>query len=134
MHSLVIDASVGVKWFLPEEHTDQATELLDGRSRLLVPTHFYAEVGNVLWKRVRSGGLSREEAQTVLGKLNEFSIRPYAVRPLLPSAFEIACQTDQTVYDCLYLALAIHHRSVAVTADRKLFNALSRTPLSAYIR
>jgi predicted nucleic acid-binding protein len=49
-------------------------------------------------------------------------------RPLLKPAFEIACQTDRTVYDCLYLALAIELGGKLVTADERLVNSLANGP------
>jgi predicted nucleic acid-binding protein len=44
---------------------------------------------------------------------------------LLKSAFGIATAFDRTVYDSLYLALAIHLNVHFVTADERLANALA---------
>ncbi len=50
--------------------------------------------------------------------------------PLALSALTIACQAQRTVYDSLYLALALRESAVMVTADEKFYNALQATPLA----
>ena len=53
----MVDASVSAKWCLPpqdEDCSEQAVEILAactaGKTLVLVPDHFFAEMGNVLWK------------------------------------------------------------------------------------
>ena len=48
---------------------------------------------------------------------------------LMAAAFEIACRTGRTAYDSVYLALAIRHDCLLVTADRRFLNALGKTPM-----
>jgi predicted nucleic acid-binding protein len=45
---LVVDASVAVKWYLSEDHTDAAEKLLDGGFDLHAPELIFTELGNVL--------------------------------------------------------------------------------------
>ncbi len=56
----VIDASVAVKWFIPEPHSDRADGLLKDFLRqsivLTAPDVLVAEVGNTLWKRSAGRG------------------------------------------------------------------------------
>jgi len=63
----VLDASVAAKWFLPasgETLTEEALRLLEGYVKgdpqFLVPDLFWPEFGNILWKAVRLGRISRE--------------------------------------------------------------------------
>jgi hypothetical protein len=72
---LAVDASVAVKWLLPEVHSDAALRILEHHRPLLVPDLLFAEVGNVLWKRVR-----RREAT-----IEVFLDRNVVVVPLRPS-------------------------------------------------
>ena len=44
---------------------------------------------------------------------------------LLGLAFRIAIAFDRTVYDSLYIALAVHSKSQLVTADERLANAVA---------
>jgi predicted nucleic acid-binding protein len=44
---------------------------------------------------------------------------------LLPEAVEIALSHDRSVYDCLYIALAIQFKTEMITADERLANAVA---------
>ena len=44
---------------------------------------------------------------------------------LLPAALDLAITLDQTVYDCLYLALAETRNSIMVTADRRFHDVVN---------
>jgi predicted nucleic acid-binding protein len=81
-------------------------------------------VGNVLWKRVRRGEDTADNARQTFTDLNAISVEVYLSQPLMPLALDIALETDRAVYDSLYLALAITQRCQMVTADEKFYNAL----------
>ncbi len=133
MSLFVVDASVGLKWLIPETHEADAKRLQGPAHELHVPTLFDIEIGNILWKKVRNGMLARAEADTLLAKLPIVPVTRHEALPVVPKAFDIAHQTDRTVYDCLYLALAVDLRGRMVTADQKFFNALATTPWAAYL-
>jgi predicted nucleic acid-binding protein len=59
----VVDANVAIKWVLLEIYTDSALRLLNDDHTLLVPDFFFPEIGNILWKRVRRGEMTLQEAQ-----------------------------------------------------------------------
>jgi predicted nucleic acid-binding protein len=124
MNRVVVDASVAVKWFLPEVHGAAAARLLNEQHGLCAPDLLFAEVGNALWKRVRGGEIVKEDAVAALGILDTVPIEIYPSKLLMASAMEIACATGRTVYDSLYLALAVLLDSRIVTADRKLHDAI----------
>jgi predicted nucleic acid-binding protein len=127
---LVVDANVVIKWHVAEVHSDAALRWLrDDVPALHVPDLVFPEVGNILWKKVRRGDLTGEEARRI-GHL--VAIAPLVVHPsspLLESALEIAMRTGRTVYDSMYVALAVQRESRLVTADGKLYNALKDGPL-----
>ena len=52
---------------------------------------------------------------------------------LVEAALELALRLGRSVYDCLYLALAVKKRLVMVSADKRLVNALAGTPLAKHI-
>ncbi|MGH6895199.1 MAG: type II toxin-antitoxin system VapC family toxin [Geminicoccaceae bacterium] len=124
MSRIVVDASVAVKWVLREEHGATARRVLSTR-QLLAPHLLWAEVGNTLWKRHRRRESSLEEARRMLADIRELQVTTFAHWPLLPAALDLAMSLDQTVYDCLYLALAEQRNSVMVTADRRFHEAVS---------
>ena len=51
MSAFVVDASVVVKWFVPEIHSDAARRLLTLPHQYLAPDLLLAETANTIWKR-----------------------------------------------------------------------------------
>ena len=132
MTQFVIDASVAAKWFLPrsgEPLAKEAVRLLagyaDGRYRFAVPDLFWAECGNILWKAYRQGRWSRSMAEEAILAINDRSFPTTPSLDLLEEAFNIAATFDRTVYDSLYVALAVRLNADLVTADERLANALA---------
>ena len=130
MTRYVVDASVAVKWFLPEVHDPEALRLLSDDTELLAPDLVVSEVGNILWKRVRAGDVSETEGEAVLQAFGRLRLAITPSASLILPAFAIACQTQRTVYDSQYLALALRESALLVTADEKFCNALAGTPLA----
>ena len=123
MTRFVVDASVAVKWYLPEEHSDCAARWCRSGAVLEAPDLLHGEIGNVLWKRVRRRELTREQAGEIIAALSLMPIEIYPSRQLAAAALQIACEINLTVYDCLYLAMAMLTGSRLVTADRRLFES-----------
>jgi predicted nucleic acid-binding protein len=129
---LVVDASVGVKWCLPvagEELVPQAVNLFQefrlGRVRFLVPDLFWIELANALWKAVRRGRSSIKDADLALSQMQALGIATISSGSLLPEALQIAANYDRTVYDSVYVVLAVQSGGELVTADERLANALA---------
>lgn len=133
MSLLVVDVSVIIKWFVPEALSDQAASLLDNEDQFWIPDLAWAEAGNIIWKKCRQQELSKSEGLEILAAIQATPLKVYSSESLLESAFEIAHTFNRTVYDSLYLALAVHLDGKMVTADRKHFDAISTTGLSSYI-
>ncbi len=131
---IVVDASVAAKWFLPEVHAEAALSLLSPDFVLLAPDLLFPEVGNIVWKRVRAGEISPAEAAAVMHVLGGIPMAIHPAWPLVLSSLEIACSTGRSVYDCMYLALAVREAALLVTTDERLVNALAGGPLAGYLR
>ena len=125
MNRYVVDASVAMKWFLPEIHSEAALRLCPPRYRLHVPALMTLELGNVLAKRIRRGELTRAEGDVVLKELKHLPLQRHADERLFPAAYQLALDTQRSLYDCLYLALAEAVDGVMVTADRKFYSSLT---------
>jgi predicted nucleic acid-binding protein len=121
---IVVDASVAAKWVLREQHAITARRVL-ATKELLAPHLLWAEVGNILWKRQRRRESSTEEVRRMLAELERLPVTTFAHWPFLAAALDLAISLEQTVYDCLYLALAESRDSVMVTADRRFHAAVS---------
>ena len=133
MSAVVVDASVAVKWFLPEPYAQAARRVLAGRRTLLAPDLIWAEVGNVLWKRLQWAEITRDVAERILRDFRRFPLRTDAAKRLLEPAWALAAQWGVSVYDGLYLALAISRRCRLVTADRSLIEATKKAPFASSI-
>jgi predicted nucleic acid-binding protein len=129
---IVLDASVAVKWFLPERVETLATEalaLLDRRGKneiqIIVPDLFWVEFVSVLWKAIRRGNFPKASADAALASLKGFDFPTVPSLKLLDNAFQIATAYGRTVYDSLYVALAVQTNSQLITADERLANSLA---------
>ena len=131
MTHFVVDASVVVKWFVPEVHSAAAARLLDSGGTFSAPDLLLVEVGNTVWKKVLRGELTAAEASTIVTAI--LSIETVAPAPLLPAALEIAIALKRSVYDSLYLALAVASNALLVTADRKFYSAIRTSALAPSI-
>lgn len=116
---LVVDASVAVKWFLPEPSrepdADRAATLLravrDGEVELLEPPHWLAEVAAVI-TRLRPG-----IAAEAIDLMDAMELETAAGAELYKRASRLARQLDQHLFDTLYHALALENDALLVTAD-----------------
>jgi len=131
--AFVVDASVAIKWFLPEIHSEAASRVLRSKRALLAPDLVWAEVGNTLWKKVRRNEITAEEAYGILRDFIRFPLRTYASKTLLPAAWELADQFGITVYDSLYLALVSGRGRSLVTADRKFYESIHKKPIGSRV-
>lgn len=132
MTSVVVDASVAVKWCLPsvrEELVAEAEELLESSRRdelrFLVPDLFWIEVANVLWKAVRRNEISSNNAAAAMSFLRDLGISTLPSIDVLPQALDLAITHGRAVDDSLYVALAMQCNSRLITADERLAHALA---------
>ena len=134
MSAAVVDASVGVKWFVPEVHAAEARRWRNGPDELHAPAFFFdLEIANILWKKVRRAEITRADADLILVQLAALPITRHPEPPLLSTAFDLADRTQRTVYDCVYLALAVQLGGRMVTADQRLHNSLAGTSWAAHV-
>ena|ERR1039457_1793637 len=130
MTPLIVDASIAVKWFIPESHSINALRLLDAGYELLAPDLIFAEFGNVIWKKWMRKELEQEVISPILADLIRMRLRIAPIAVLADMAAAIAITYRRSFYDSIYLALAVTVQGRMVTADEKLCNALRDTPLS----
>ena len=132
---LVVDASVVVKCYVPEPESSWAVALLAGPARLLAPDLLVSEFGNTVWKKTRRGELKAGEGKAIVHAfLAALPVTLHSSTVLLPAAWEIALRFRRTVYDAIYLALAVAEDCPFVTADEALTRAVRATPLREFIR
>ena len=128
--TLVVDASVAVKWFVPEEWHEDALLVLARAGPLRAPDLIVPEVGNIAWKKLVQGSVTHLQAQTMVMSLPHYMPFLDDSVELIERALEIALALKHPVYDCLYLALAESLGSVVVTADEKLVRNVKGSPFA----
>jgi len=126
---VVVDASVGVKFVVPEGGHETARAVLDQSLRGAVPTAFpdfaSLEVANALWVKTRRRELTSGLARASLALFMRVTLRFIRVpeRVLAVDALEIALDHGLTAYDGCYLALARRMGLPLLSADVKLATA-----------
>lgn len=133
MNRYIVDASVGIKWFVPETHEVAALRLLEHGVELHAPDLIYAEIGNILWKKWCKGEIDADDIAPLIGDFKAVRITVHRTEELMENAWKIARQYKRSFYDSLYLSLAKHAGSKMVTADLKLYNVLKETSLKKHI-
>jgi predicted nucleic acid-binding protein len=117
---LVVDASVAAKWVMPEPDSGAAAALRHDGRPLIAPSLVLEEVGNVAWRRCRTGEITRDEARMALPAMIALLARIVPAWGLHELALTIAIDRDHPIYDCFYVALALRDGAALVTADRRL--------------
>ena len=134
MSSYVVDASVVIKWFLPEPHWEAAARLRNSPDPdLQAPDLLLLEASNAFWKHVLRGDLEAEIARQAVEALAEVPIRWWGAQGLFAEAFQLALESRRSVYDCTYLALARQTNRLLVTADRRFYDALQNGPFASQL-
>ena len=132
----MLDTSVAVKFYVPEEGHQQARELLavveNGGAKLLAPSTIGAEFWNALWQKYRRGELEKEVVRETWEKSSDAPVSLFDPDSLMLAGVETAYETEVIIYDALFLALAERFRTVVVTADER--SMLERIRGTAYER
>ncbi len=132
---LCIDASVAVKTLLEEIDSLKASNLVRSAVgsgiRLIAPLHFPVEVTSALYKRVRPGMITLNEAVALLRSFDGMPMELLAPDGLRERALAIAATANMRwIYDAFYVALAEIQQCELWTADEQLYTTVSATHLN----
>jgi predicted nucleic acid-binding protein len=123
---MIVDASVVLKAFFPDEAQAQAQALMrdhvSGRIQLAAPTLLLYEVTNAVVQAVRRGRITNEEGAAIMAAFEGLNIKLEAVT--WPPMLAWALRFDRSAYDAAYLALAEAHGESLVTGDLRLYRAV----------
>jgi predicted nucleic acid-binding protein len=115
-----VDASVAVKWFLPERYSDRAAAYLSPECQLVAPDLILLEVGNVLLKAARRKEITAVQSKEALAYLLPGAVRMVPAAEHAEPAFAIAERHGGSLYDAVYVAVARSLDVPVLTDDRQL--------------
>lgn len=131
--TLVIDASVALKWGFPEDDSDVARSIAIGADELIAPDLIVTETANAIWKLQRMKRVDEKNAKKIFNEIHGGRITVVATHTLVPYALDLGMELDHPIYDCLYLALAKRESATLVTADERFFGRISKSKHKASI-
>ncbi len=122
--AFVLDCSVAMAWVFPDEATEETGRLRDSLlgGRAFVPAIWPIEVGNVLRVATGRGRISTEDWARIRTNLEAMpiEIEPVSTSRVWGSVLELAHERRLSVYDAMYLELAVRMRLPLATLDRAL--------------
>jgi predicted nucleic acid-binding protein len=120
MSRFVLDTSVAVAWYLPESFAAAArlwqTRMLDGHADFIVPSLHYWEFANLMRTHVRGRTLEPTLAHDIWTLHLDAPLE--TIEPPVEAVLGIALDYEATVYDAVYIALAIELDLPILTAER----------------
>lgn len=120
---MIVDASVGVKWLIPEFDCGLALALL-ARPDLAAPDLLRLEVGHTLGKLFRRGGATAAFLRDLWAELGDMPLQLRPTGEFFAPAFDLSIGLGAAIYDCVYLAMAEMRDDVLVTADERFARAV----------
>lgn len=127
MSLFVVDASVVGCWSLPDEDDPEGDRLLTAGSRgaMAVPFHFPAEIANLVLMSERRRRITPEQARAARQAVAmlSFDIDPGDFDTAWSATYPLAVRHGLTLYDALYLELALRLNLPLATFDKALRKA-----------
>jgi predicted nucleic acid-binding protein len=130
--SIVVDASVALRWFIEGPDAKRADALVRSREPLIAPELVIAEMTNAAWTATMFHGLPQQEATDMVREATRFFSELVPSASLKNRALTIALELRHRAYDCFYLALA-EARNV-VTADDRLLRRCAGSQFASRVR
>lgn len=131
--TLVVDASVALKWFVREDFTELARELVASRADLIAPRLITTEIANALAKKAIQGVLTPDEAGRHFKSFRQLLPDLVDIDDLIEPALLNACILRHPIYDLIYLETARKLDAQLVTADRRFATRLAGTEHARYL-
>jgi len=129
--TIVVDASVALKWYQREPDSEAALVLMNSDDRMIAPDLIVAELCNAAWRLISLGQMQVGQMQILTHGAPRAFARLYDLASLAPRAGAIALAINQPAYDCFYLALSEAEDAPLFTADRRLIAKVAGTPFAA---
>lgn len=133
---VIVDASVAVKWFVPEPGAEAAKNLFKRSTRMTAPSQVMVEVASAILRRMRDGTLSpyrtRQSLDEWMTMLSEGLVDITDNSDLFEQAVDLSYEIGHPLPDCLYLALSTRLGAMLLTCDQK-FHARAESRCDALL-
>jgi predicted nucleic acid-binding protein len=131
---LVLDCSISLSWFFPDEKTAFTEAALDlvALEECWVPAVWRLEFPNALLVAERRRRLSREERHQVLDDAARLRLRIDAAVPELRAISDLAERHALSTYDAAYLELAARQGASLITLDKELAAAAASAGIAVH--
>ena len=123
---LVLDTSAAANIVLSTPDGVRLADVVEQADWVIAPGLFHSELGNTLWKTVRFGSLTQDEAVNLYDDAVALVDEFVADQPLVIQAMTTALQHGHPVYDMVFVALAQRYGCKLLTTDKKLQALLQR--------
>jgi predicted nucleic acid-binding protein len=132
--ALVLDCSIALSWFFPDEKTAFTEAALDlmALEECWVPAVWRLEFPNALLVAERRKRLTREERRQILDEAARLRLRVDATVPELRAISELAERHDLSTYDAAYLELAARQGATLLTLDKALATAAAAASVAVH--
>jgi predicted nucleic acid-binding protein len=126
----VVDASVVGSWLLPDENHPEAVTALDRLKddEAFAPLLLWVELRNLLLANERRQRITPSQTAAALNLVQELPLR-FDSQPDSDTTLQLARAHKLTVYDAVYLELAVRRQLPLVTLDAALAEAGGRINL-----
>ena len=132
--TIVVDASVVLRWCFQLAGSDRAEELLRSDDRLIAPDLVISEITNAAWKFVIFDKLAADAVTSAVREVTKAFEELVPASVLKDRALAIAIELRHPAYDCFYLALAEQRNAQFVTADERLIRRCADTAFMRLVR
>lgn len=130
----VVDTNVVAYYLLgTEPFVEEVRRFWRTVEEAIAPAHWEAELANAVWMAVRTGVLPVDEGHRRLDLAARLKIQSTSNRPLWQPALTRALESGASVYDTLFVELAVQRGVPLATFDKKvlkLFPAVAHRPIS----
>jgi predicted nucleic acid-binding protein len=131
----VIDTSALIRLYIPDGPIPEGVEeFLRGVERgnhiAIAPELLLVESANVLNKKRKINEITEAESIQLLNDILSLPIRYFPHGPFISTAFDLAREHEITLYDAVYLALAVEQGAVLFSADKDICRIAGKLFLS----
>ena len=132
--TVVVDASIAIKWFVPENLREPALNLLQTEEHVAAPDLLIPDLTGLVLKKIQRNEITGRQAGAILSGIENSGLEIGPASDMCEQAMETALTLDLSVYNCFYIATATRLDATYVTADNRLHATTCDSSLDGAVR